>query len=251
MSNFCYCTSHSPWQWCKLSSFLVHPALWSVLLGWDLGCIPQTKNSQIIFSLIKGVLQQKNQVLFNSLFIWVFSLYPCSAFLLPPPKCHFFFKEINQTKQTQASLGGSAISSHFMLIEGAGERVLVMAKVIFGRSSHFFLPNLRLSSALCCGLEVRASSSSLVNIWNSSNFGSKSGFEKGRSLPYANAMKKICIFSLFIWGLVRLLSSFEERPFDVGFCFSVLVFPGSESAERKAGLMCVSFPAKWSVWEND
>lgn len=252
MSNFCYCTSHSRWQWCELSNFLVHPGLWSVLLGWDLGCVPQTEVTQMVFLLIKGVMQQKNEVLFNLLFTWAFSLYPCSAFLLPPPKCLFFFKETYQTKQTQACLGGSAISSCFMHAEGAGERVLLMAKMILGESSPLFLPNLRLSSDVLWfgGENLKFFTSKYLK--QSSNFESQRWFWKWKFSALCNHLRKICIFSLFvIGGVLRVLSSFDERPFGVRICFSVLVFPGSESTERKTGLMCVSFPAKWSVWEND
>lgn len=114
--------------------------------GWDLGCVPQTKHSQMVFLLIKGVIQQKNQVMFNSLFTGAFILYPCSSFLLSPPKCGGFFKETNQTNQTQVCLEGLAISSYFMLTEGAGEGVLLVAEVILAESSPLFLPSLRLFS---------------------------------------------------------------------------------------------------------
>lgn len=143
MSNFCYCTSRSRWQWCELSNFLAHPGLWSLLLGQDLGCIPQTKHTQMVFLLIKGVI---TAVKSSSVSIH------CS----PEPSVSlsallFFFplqysKESSQTKQTQACLQGSAISSCFMLTEGAGERVLLMAKVILGGLSPLFLPSLRLPS---------------------------------------------------------------------------------------------------------
>lgn len=70
---------------------------------------------------------------------------PALLFFFPLQNA-FFFKETNQTKQTQACLWGSAISSYFMVAEGAGERVLLMAKVILGGPSPLFLPNLRLPS---------------------------------------------------------------------------------------------------------
>lgn len=106
---------------------------------------------------------------------------------------------------------------------------------------------------MCSGLEVRTSSFSLVNIWNSSsNFESKRWFCKWKFSALCNHYEEDLHFLTICYLLfLRVLSSLGERPFGVRFCFSVLVFPGSESAERKAGLMCVSFPAKWSVWEND
>lgn len=169
------------------------------------------------------------------------------------PALLFFFplQNANQAKQTQACLGGSAISSILCSLQELEKRFWWWQKWFLAGPHLFFSPTLG-CLLMCCGLEVRASHSSLVNVCDrAAILNPKGGFENGSSLPYATAMKRICIFSLFIWGLARVLSSFEERPFGVGFCFSVLVFPGSESAERKPGLMCVSFPAKWSVWEND
>lgn len=170
---------------------------------------------------------------------------PALLFFFPLQNAFFFFKK--------ASLYWRfIIPSYFMHTERAGGRVLLKAKVVIGGSSPFSFPALG-CFLMCSGLEVRTSSSSPVNIWNrAAILNPKGGFESGSSLPYATTLRQICIFSLFvIWGALRVLSSFDERPFGVRFCFSVLVFPGSESAERKSGLMCASFPAKWSVWEND
>lgn len=185
MSNFCYCTSRSRWQWCELSNFLVHPGLWSVLLGWDLGCVPQTEVTQMVFLLIKGVMQQKNEVLFNLLFTWAFSLYPCSAFLLPPPKCLFFLKKpIKQSKpkpvlEAQPSLPVLCMQKEL-------EKGFCWWQKWFLVSPHpFSCPTLD-CLLMCSGLEVRTSSSSLVNIWNRAAISNlKGGFENGSSLPYA------------------------------------------------------------------
>lgn len=70
------------------------------------------------------------------------------------PALLFFFPLQNaifleQSKQTQACLGGSAISS-YLVTEGAGERVLLMAEVTLSGLSPLFLPNLRLSSDVLC-----------------------------------------------------------------------------------------------------
>lgn len=97
----------------------------------------------MVFHLIKA--EKSSFVQFTvHLSLQFLSLLCFSSF--PSKMPFFFFKETNQAKQTQACLGGSAISSYFMLTAGAGENVLVMAKVILGRSSPLFLPNLKLSS---------------------------------------------------------------------------------------------------------
>lgn len=65
-----------------------------------------------------------------------------------------------------------------MLTEGAGERVLLMAKVILGGSSPLFLPSLRLSSAVLCfgGDNLELFTSKYLK--QSKNFESKRWFGK-------------------------------------------------------------------------
>lgn len=168
------------------------------------------------------------------------------SLLLSSPKWLFLRKKKNKPKTFSACLGGSAISSYFMLTEGAGERVLLVAKLILGGPTHLSLASL-MPFLVCCGLEVRSSSFSLVDIWNSSSkFESKRYFLKWKvSVLCSHYQENFHFPTVFIiWGLLRVLNSFEERPFGVRFCFSVLVFTGSGSAGRNTRLICVSFLAK-------
>lgn len=198
-----------------------------------------------MFLLIKGVIQQKNQVLFSSLFTWAFSLYPCSAFLLSPPKCLLFLnKPIKQSKlkpvvEAQPSLP-------ILCSQKELEKGFCWWQKWFLVGPHPFSSPALGCLLLCSALEVTTSNSSLVNIWNRAKIlNPKGGLENGTSLPCATTMRKICIFSLFvIWGFLRVLSSFDESPFGVWFLLFSIGFPWLRKRRKEGWIDVCLIPSQ-------